>query len=205
MNLRERKKQQAQSNIVNAAKDVFIQAGYTNAKMFDIASKADVGVGTIYNYYPSKGDLLIAVFAEELKQLSKEDTDGQSYIDNVIDAIVQFFEKAVKPLNNYPKHFMREIFGVVAGNIAESETIRENFVQLVQQFMQHIGDFLETSKDNGNIRSDLDVEQAVTNIYSIFAVQFLNFCYSEHMTLDTLLSQVRMQVEFALADKLAGN
>lgn len=63
----ERKKQiteQREKQILDAALLVFSQKGYDKATVPDIARQAGVAVGTIYNYYPSKRDLLIAITNE---------------------------------------------------------------------------------------------------------------------------------------------
>lgn len=53
---REREKQ-----ILDAALAVFSERGYGVATIPDIAEKAGLAVGTIYNYYPSKRELFLAV------------------------------------------------------------------------------------------------------------------------------------------------
>ena len=65
MSDRESKKKQTttlrQEQILNAALDVFSRKGYAAATIPEIAEKAGIAVGTIYNYYPNKRELFIAV------------------------------------------------------------------------------------------------------------------------------------------------
>lgn len=49
--------------ILDVARQEFNQRGFTKASMRDIAAKVGVGVGNLYNYYPSKDDLFRAVLA----------------------------------------------------------------------------------------------------------------------------------------------
>ncbi|EJL22707.1 TetR/AcrR family transcriptional regulator [Novosphingobium sp. AP12] len=58
----------AQRNLVtllDAAKHVFAEAG-TEAPVRDIAERAGVGVGTVYRHFPTRADLIAAVFAYEI-------------------------------------------------------------------------------------------------------------------------------------------
>ena len=48
--------------ISRAALKVFAKKGYSGAAVSDIASQADIGKGTIYEYFDSKEDLFFAVF-----------------------------------------------------------------------------------------------------------------------------------------------
>jgi len=48
--------------IIEAAARVFAQKGYAGAAVADIAVKAEIGKGTIYEYFDSKEDLFFAVF-----------------------------------------------------------------------------------------------------------------------------------------------
>jgi len=50
--------------ILAAALDVFSRLGYDRATVPDVAREAGVAVGTIYNYYPGKRDLLVAITDE---------------------------------------------------------------------------------------------------------------------------------------------
>lgn len=55
--------------ILEAAAELFREAGYEGAKIEAIASEAEVSVGTIYNYYRNKGDILVAIVSMEVNEV----------------------------------------------------------------------------------------------------------------------------------------
>ncbi|PVZ93313.1 TetR family transcriptional regulator [Amnibacterium flavum] len=57
--------------VLEAAKAAFAELG-VDAAMRDIATRAGVGVGTIYRNYPQRSDLIIAVFRRELDATAAE-------------------------------------------------------------------------------------------------------------------------------------
>jgi len=57
--------------VLVAAKAAFAESG-VDASMRDIASRAGVGVGTIYRNYPQRSDLIIAVFRNEVDETAAE-------------------------------------------------------------------------------------------------------------------------------------
>jgi AcrR family transcriptional regulator len=50
------------SRLVEAACGVFAEKGYASTRVADIAERAEVGKGTVYEYFSSKEELLFAVF-----------------------------------------------------------------------------------------------------------------------------------------------
>ena len=52
---------QREKQILEAALNVFSRQGFDKATVPDIAQEAGIAVGTIYNYYPSKRDVLVAI------------------------------------------------------------------------------------------------------------------------------------------------
>jgi len=58
---KERITRKRESQILGAALTVFSEKGYGVATVPDIAAKAGLAVGSIYNYYPSKRELFITV------------------------------------------------------------------------------------------------------------------------------------------------
>ena len=89
-------KEYRRKQILDAALAVFSKRGYGEATIPDIAREAGVGVGTIYNYYESKRDLLVSLIdtyvmteplGELFAQLAKEDerTSVRAIIESGLD------------------------------------------------------------------------------------------------------------------------
>ena len=70
------------NQIINAAEDVFTQKGFSEARMDDIAVETGLSKGTLYLYFKSKDDLIIAIldrmFQREFRQLENLDQDAAS-------------------------------------------------------------------------------------------------------------------------------
>lgn len=82
--------------LIDAARRIMSQKGIDAATMAEIAERADVGAGTVYNYFKSKEDLAIAVLEDLMLELGQKiekvtntfDDPGQVYafgIRTVID------------------------------------------------------------------------------------------------------------------------
>ncbi|GCE24964.1 TetR family transcriptional regulator [Dictyobacter alpinus] len=58
---RERKKQQTREKIARVAMELFIERGFEQVIVTEVAEAADVSVNTVYNYFPTKEDLFFGL------------------------------------------------------------------------------------------------------------------------------------------------
>ena len=84
------------AQIINAAEDVFTQKGFDEARMDDIAEETGLSKGTLYLYFKSKDELIIAIldriFQREFKALGTMDFSDSS----ATDAIWEFVDTVSK-------------------------------------------------------------------------------------------------------------
>lgn len=66
---RERAKALFRDSILDAAETVFAESGFSGARIQDIAKGAGVGVGTVYNHFETKDDVLRALLDERSERL----------------------------------------------------------------------------------------------------------------------------------------
>ncbi len=70
--LRERVRREMATGMLLAAEEVFAESGLAKAHVEDIARRAGVSVGTLYNYYEDRDGLLAAVLASRRDELLGE-------------------------------------------------------------------------------------------------------------------------------------
>jgi AcrR family transcriptional regulator len=59
--------QRNEKTLLDAAAAVFVAAG-VDAPVRDIAAKAGVGMGTIYRHFPTRADLIVAVYRHQVEE-----------------------------------------------------------------------------------------------------------------------------------------
>ena len=78
---REEKKVLYRKLIVEAAKKEFVRKGYKEASIAAIMDEAKLGVGTFYNYFASKEEILMCLLAQLLREvmedLARRKKDGE--------------------------------------------------------------------------------------------------------------------------------
>jgi AcrR family transcriptional regulator len=83
---RERKKLETKQRILSVAVGLFQEQGFDNTSFDEVAQDANVSRATVFNYFPSKRDLLRGIAAEELEKL-QEVAGGE--LGNVQEAVTK--------------------------------------------------------------------------------------------------------------------
>lgn len=160
--LRERNRQKVTERIVAAAMELFKAHGCEQTTMDDIADKAEISRGTLFNYFPSKDRLLLPWGQEIIKEYVKPqlatylETQPKtidvlkflfvSMSENVLaapDVIRAFMGEALKPTNK--PHIDRARTGMI-----------EIFIQV-----------LRYGQDMGDVRSDIPLEDMAAYISAL--------------------------------------
>ncbi|SFA62361.1 transcriptional regulator, TetR family [Rhodococcoides kroppenstedtii] len=93
----------ARSRIVTAALSLVAERGYAACGVAEVAARAGIGVGTVYRYFPGKGDLLAEVFRDACtREVTAATAAGNSaaatgtHADSVLAAVRTFCERACR-------------------------------------------------------------------------------------------------------------
>jgi AcrR family transcriptional regulator len=92
-----RKRADARRNektLLDAAAATFIAAG-VHAPVRDIAAKAGVGVGTIYRHFPTRADLIVAVYRHQVEACAEAGPALLASSDSAHDALTRWINMFV--------------------------------------------------------------------------------------------------------------
>src|SRR5215211_7662728 len=83
LGLRERKKQRTRELIAETARRLFAERGFERVTVAEVARAAEVAEKTVFNYFPTKEDLVywrLESFEEELLEAIREREPGESVL-----------------------------------------------------------------------------------------------------------------------------
>jgi len=63
------KKEELRKRILKEAKGIFLKKGFRGAKMREISGKVRCSLSNLYNYYPSKDHILLALMEDRVKEV----------------------------------------------------------------------------------------------------------------------------------------
>ena len=88
---RERNKLETRDRIRAAAAELFTRRGYNAATMRQIANRAHVGLGTLFNYAEDKRDLVFLIFNEELNAMTDDALAAPRAADPLLEQLMAVF------------------------------------------------------------------------------------------------------------------
>ncbi len=94
MSKREQQKLQRRQNIIQIAKDLFLEQGVQNIQMQDVADAAGVWIATIFRYFPKKEYLVIAASNSITNEMATD-------IGQIVEQTIPAFEKIEQILDYY--------------------------------------------------------------------------------------------------------
>jgi AcrR family transcriptional regulator len=140
--LRERKKQQTRLAISEIATQLFIERGFDQVTLAEVAAAADVSVNTIFNYFATKEELFFDrgdEVAEEPSRIIRERRPGES----VIAAIRRVYVKAIREQRGFfqphIKPFVAAIEASPALRLRERALYDESEQRLVRTLIAEVG------------------------------------------------------------------
>jgi AcrR family transcriptional regulator len=199
MGLREQKKQKAQGNILQSAEDLFLTKGYLGTTLEEIAAMAEIGVGTLYNYYDSKAEVFLAVMADKM-DFSVEEIDGLlgDAETDVVDLILKFIREASKPFLRISNEIWQELISAALGVTKPGNVLLQRLIQVDNQFMSQLEKCFDHLINQGAIASNYPTKQAAGVIYSIILSQFIFYIYDKGMTGEQFIKSTEAQITFVL-------
>jgi AcrR family transcriptional regulator len=90
--LRERKKQRTRQLISETARRLFIERGFEQVSVAEIAREADVSEMTVFNYFPTKEDLVysgLEAFEDQLLAAIRDRQPGQAILDAFAEFVLE--------------------------------------------------------------------------------------------------------------------
>jgi AcrR family transcriptional regulator len=112
--------------VIRAAMELAAEGGYDLVQMRDVSTRADVALGTIYRYFPSKDALLLAVMVEWLGGLEQRVMrDPPPPSAGTVDRIMDVLGRALRSMDREPKLTAAVIGAMTAGDPAGVAAIGE--------------------------------------------------------------------------------
>ena len=188
--LRERQKETRRKSMLHAAMTLFADRGYDAVKLEEIAHFAGVSPGTLYTYFKTKNDLLLAVVVEDFEEgLARGSDTIARPINDALSAInlltnshflartngptSEMWRFAVTAYVCYPKSYFSQKYGTCLA------TVRGQFVTLIERL-----------KSEGHLPETIDATEFAFLLDSSATLSFLEFIRNDDAPSEVLEAQL---------------
>lgn len=191
--LRARQKADRNRRILDAAALLFREVGYDSARIEDIAERAEVSVGTFYNYYENKGDILVATVSMEVEEVLAA---GRSIVDNppasvegALQALIgQYYDHSLVYLS---KEMWRTAMAI---SIQQPESpFSKRYTELDRRLCDQVSTLIHKLQVKGLVAPGTDVRAVGEMLFNNLNLMFIEFAKDEAMPLDDLKARVTRQ------------
>lgn len=184
--LRERQKADRTRRILEAASTLFRAQGYDAVRIEDIASAAEVSAGTCYNYFSTKGDLLLAIVSMEVEEVVEA---GRALVDAPPPDIAQALGGLIRLYYDHSLHYLsKEMWRkAMAFSIEAPDTpFSRHYTELDAMLAAQVCDLLAALQARGLMRGDLDPTALGQVVFNSLNQMFIEFVKAEAMPLADL-------------------
>lgn len=193
--LRERQKVDRNKRILTAAAELFRRDGYRQMHMEKLAHQAGVSVGTVYNYYATKADILIAIVAMEVEEVLEAgerllSAPPEPALKALIRLIDHYYDHSLKYLS---KEMWRAAMATSIDAPQTPNGIKYNLLD--DRLGDQVQRLIHVLQQRGDVSPDLDADVVGSLLFNVLNMLFVKFIKSDDMALDALKAELHEQVE----------
>jgi TetR/AcrR family transcriptional regulator, fatty acid metabolism regulator protein len=166
--LKERQRQERANLILQVAEEVLAEKGYYDTSMDEIAARVGVAKGTVYLHFPSKEDMVFALFERELEtflltvvQIAAATSTARTRLENILYEMYQgLLGKRMQLLLSFYSNM-----DVRTGLIEKKEQMRSRLEQLAAI----ISALLEDGKASGEFDTLIPTSVMLSTFFSLLS------------------------------------
>ncbi|MEC0231704.1 TetR/AcrR family transcriptional regulator [Paenibacillus alba] len=187
-------KQQRLLIILEAAERVLTLKGIEKTTMQDIANDANIGVATLFRYFPKKEKLIVALATKLLEPMLERFQSVAELPLSCLEKLEKLFDFFIEDHNNLSVKFMVDFESYASHSSEPLEDIL-TFNSLNRQISREYSRIIQNGIEDGSIRSDISVKDTLTTVINTFGL------FSKKLSLqkNILLLESDLETDYQLA------
>lgn len=184
--LRERQKADRTRRILEAASSLFRAQGYDAVRIEDIAAAADVSAGTCYNYFSTKGDILLAIVAMEVEEVIEA---GHEVVADPSPDVAEALDRLIRIYYGHSLLYLtKELWRrAIALTVEAPETpFSQRYLALDQLLIGQVSDLVAALQSRRLVRGDVDPGVLGRIVFNQLNQHFVEFVTQDPMPLADL-------------------
>ncbi|MEG2638911.1 MAG: TetR/AcrR family transcriptional regulator [Clostridiales bacterium] len=174
--------------ILAICRDIAAKEGLESLNMRIVAEKANVAVGSVYNYFPSKAELITATIKEIWQGIFHGDT-SQANLSSFSDYVVWIFERVKSGTAEYPNFFF-------AHSLSFAAEEKGNAREVMDEYFSHIkgGLLMVLRHDSGVNPQAFNANFTQKDFVDFVFTSLLSLFMKKDSTKDTLIEIIKRSI-----------
>lgn len=168
---RERNRRDKQARIVAAARELFAQKGFDTTTTGEIAAAAGIATGTLFLYVPTKDDLLVLVFREDMTAVIERAYDELPVRGRTLGRLLRFYGAQLD-------YYLRDVAlgrALVRQQAFVADAARRaELTSLVRLALERTERILQRGVEAGELRAGAAQGDAARALFAIYFLQLGN-------------------------------
>lgn len=193
--LRERHKLEKRQRIREAARDLFSAHGFEAATLRQIAGRAQVGLGTLFEYAHDKRDLVFLLFNDDLERLVDEAVAATARESRILDQVMAIWEPHYRFFAQDPalsRILLRDMYFYTVGG----EALR--FTTTANRLRGHLTSVVATARLKRQLTRSASAADISALLFSVFESSVRDWMAEETPVADAGLATLRRRVRLQL-------
>jgi len=152
-NRTERKKEETRKKIIAVAMELFNKQGFDQTTVEQIAAKADVARGTVYNHFPEKEAIIYEYVQGVIREQKTEVISHLKQLPDTRSRLIEALRKSLEWMHIEPN---KDIFEIYFNYRAQKgvQALRDRDTRMSSVFKDILEYILDLGKETGEIRPD---------------------------------------------------
>ena len=169
---------------------IFAEKGIEKVTMNDIAEAAEIGIASLYRYYPSKPAVVLAVGAWVWDEFSKENRKKQSEqqtTDQTGAEMFDFYLESFLDLYREHKDLLRfnQFFNVYLQIEDVSNEQLKGYTDIIDAVEMRFAETYRKGKEDGTLRTDMSAEEMFSVTAHLMLAAVTRYAVGLVYTVDT--------------------
>ncbi len=192
ISLMDKKKQKRRKRIIQAATTLFQTKGYADTTIGDIADQAEVGVGTIYNYFTSKNEILLNLVADICIE---KKPDEIIYENDPVKTLYTYIYGYFNEFMIFDKAIWRGWFAA----LFKEPNLFERAYALDMKVVGELVGMCEQMQARDMISNKVPAQEIASTVYVLFISWMMSFIMLADMDLETIKKEFEGQVKLVFS------
>jgi AcrR family transcriptional regulator len=196
MSLRQQKKRQAREDILAAARGLIDDVGFEASRMRDIAAAANVSYQTLYNYFPTKTQILQGILLQDVGNLADEmGSDSHRHQGDLLGALTRMTRLSIRVIDKDNRDLWRRATLDLLGDNPE---VMGLFARINTKSHESLQLLLSRAQEFGELKHDAPIQLITDIVYALIDYMILRYLLDPSTTEDAVLNHLDAQVRLVV-------